>query len=281
MTIHLRVTISRSRQPLSARETALGGLFLQLLLVPRSRGSHAIGVVSANAPVLIVVNDWLSKLGDIKFPDDQSSNGSLHSLRRTASKTSLNLSVGSAEQADRALRNDEVASLRKLLKMVKSSPEGQVEASYTSLCLNLLQPAISCRAKECIDKLLDQTETLYEENDINKRNCIHRLIISIGRSKAPSADDDPDGTACTDPLGITNYITPAAAPMLAPHASNTKEVDGVTSFGRGDRSVVLVQYLLDKLHPKQRDALQARDVYGRMPLHYAAQYGFVIICHIL
>lgn len=230
---------------------------------------------------MTAVNDWLSSLGDIKFSDDQSSSGSLHSLRRTASKTSINLSVGSAEQADRALRNDDVTSLRKLLKMVKSSPDGQVEASYTSLCLNLLQRAISCRAKQCIDELLDQTETLHEENDINKRNCIHRLIISIGRSKAPSADDDPEETTRTDPLGMTNYIMPAAAPTLAPHASNTKEVDGVTSFGRGDRSVVLVQYLLDKLHPKQRDALQARDIYGRMPLHYAAQYGFVIICHIL
>ena len=232
---------------------------------------------------MVAVNDWLSTLGEVKFPDDQSSNGSFHSLRRTASKTSLSLPAGSADIADRALRNDDVAPLRKLLKQVKSNVEDQLDASYMSLCLNLLQRAISCRAKDCIDELLDHTETLDEEDDINKRNCIHRLIIAMGRSKAPCEEDTQDTLDETsrDLLGITNYITPAAAPTLAPHASKTKEVDGVTSFGRGDRSVVLVQFLLDKLRPQQRDALQARDIYGRMPLHYAAQYGFVIICHIL
>ena len=229
---------------------------------------------------MVTINDWLSSLGEVKFPDDQSSNGSFHSLRRTASKTSLSLPAGSADIADRALRNDDAAALQRLLKQVKSSAEDQLDASYMSLCLNLLQRAISCRAKDCIDVLLDYTETLDEEDDINKRNCIHRLIISMGRSKATCEEDTLDETSQGELLGITNYITPAAAPTLAPHASRTKEMDGVTSFGRGDRSVVLVQFLLDKLRPQQRDALQARDVYGRMPLHYAAQYGFVIICHI-
>ena len=226
------------------------------------------------------VNDWLSCLGEIVFPDDQSSTSSLHSLRRTTSMTALSLPLGSVDKADRALRNDDVESLQQLLKQVRAA-ESLTEASCTSLCLNLLQRAISHRAKECVSALLNQVETLDENDDINKRNCIHRLIINAGRSKTC-----PDGDNSTEVLqdelhGSTNYITPAAPPTLAPHTSNTKEVDGVTSFGRGEKSVVLVQYLLDKLRPKQRDALRARDTYGRMPLHYAAQYGLVIVCHIL
>ena len=227
------------------------------------------------------VNDWLSTLGEIVFPDDRSSTGSFHSLRRTTSMTALSLPQGSADKADRALRNDDVTSLRQLLKQVKASPEGHAEVSYTALCLNLLQRAISCRAKECVDALLDEVETLDEKNDINKRNCIHRLIISIGRSKPLTDGDNTTEMSHNELLGNTNYIIPAAPPTLAPHMCCTKEVDGVTSFGRGDKSVVLVQYLLDKLRPKQRDALRARDTYGRMPLHYAAQYGFVVICQIL
>lgn len=228
-----------------------------------------------------MVNDWLSILGEVKFPDDQSSSGSFHSLRRTASKTSFSLPVGSADKADRALRSDDVASLQKLLEQVKSGLEDQADASLTPLCLNLLQRAISCRAKDCIDGLLDQIETLDEEDDINKRNCIHRLVISMGRSKAPAEEANLDDTSRGDVLDSASYITPAAAPTLAPHASYTKEVDGGTSFGRDDRSVILLQYLLDKLRPRQREALQAKDLYGRMPLHYAAQYGLVIICHII
>lgn len=227
------------------------------------------------------VNDWLSTLGEIVFPDDQSSTGSFHSLRRTTSMTALSLPQGSADKADRALRNDDVTSLQQLLKQVKASPEVQAEVSSTALCLNLLQRAISCRAKECIGALLDEVETLDEKADINKRNCIHRLIISAGRSKSSADGDNTTEMFHDELMGNTNYIRPAAPPTLAPHACCTKEVDGVTSFGRGDKLVVLLQYLLDKLRPKQRDALQARDTYGRMPLHYAAQYGLVVICHIL
>lgn len=223
------------------------------------------------------VNDWLSTLGDVKTLDDNSSTHSSHSLHRASSKTNLNLSTNVVEQIGVMLRRDDAESLMALL--TKDSPI-QNDVSFVLLKLNILQRAISCRAKACIDELLGQLETLDEEDDINKRNCVHRLVISLGRLQANYDDDEADGSN-----GYLNaapkYITPAAAPILAPTACYTKEVDGVKELGRDDKSVVMLQYLLDKLRPRQRSALQARDTYGRMPLHYAAQYGFVIICQII
>jgi len=45
--------------------------------------------------------------------------------------------------------------------------------------------------------------------------------------------------------------------------------------------VQLLVFLLDQLQPYQRIALQSRDAFGRLPLHYAAGYGFVVICQVV
>ncbi|KAL8827387.1 MAG: hypothetical protein Q9191_003212 [Dirinaria sp. TL-2023a] len=227
------------------------------------------------------VNDWLSALGELKITDDGSSTHSSHSLHRVSSKSSLKLSTGIVEKLDFALRNDDSSTLMALLTAAEIEPSNRDDASHSSLKLNLLQRAILYRAKACIDQLLDQLPSLVEEDDINQRNCIHRLVISMTRSKSTVDEEEVVHLSNGIPSTATTYITPAAAPILAPQACYTKEVDGATGLGRDDRSVILLQYLLDKLRPHQRDALRERDTYGRIPLHYAAQYGFVIICQII
>ena len=227
------------------------------------------------------VNDWLSKLGDVKIRDDNSSTHSSHSLKRASSKAMMSLPAGILDSVDQAIRLDDVLKLNKLLARATKSTDDSEANLPPILMLNLLQRGLTCRAKACIDQLLARIDTLDEGDDINKRNCIHRLIISTGRSK-PSDDGEP----LADPLqeigfDTMHYIKPAAPPTLAPPSSSTKEFDGVTHFSRDDKVVVLLEYLLDKLRPQQRDALYARDSYSRMPLHYAAQYGFVVICQVI
>ena len=227
------------------------------------------------------VNDWLSKLGDVKIRDDSSSTHSSHSLKRASSKAMMSLPAGILDGVDQAIRLDDVLKLNELLDRATKSTDDPEADLPPILMLNLLQRGITCRAKECIDQLLGRIQTLDEGDDINKRNCIHRLIISTGRSK--SSDD---GEPLADPLRQTgldtvHYIKPAAPPTLTPPSSYTKESDGVTDFSRNDKVVVLLEYLLDKLRPHQREALSSRDAYSRMPLHYAAQYGFVAICQVI
>ena len=227
------------------------------------------------------VNDWLSALGDLKIPDDGSSTRSSHSLHHASSRVTLNLSVSILEKIDNALRSDDSSALVALLDTAKGDSLKRDDALYTALKLNLLQRAIAYRAKACIDQLLDQSPSLVEEDDIYQRNCIHRLVISMGRSRATNDEDEIAPLPSVSPSTATSYITPAAAPILAPQACYTKEVDGVTQLGRDDKIVILLQYLLDKLRPHQREVLRTRDTYGRIPLHYAAQYGFVITCQII
>ncbi|KAL9027257.1 MAG: hypothetical protein Q9196_004192 [Gyalolechia fulgens] len=228
------------------------------------------------------INDWLSVLGDVKVYDDASSTHSSLSIQRVASKAILDLPPTILESLDLALRYDNAAKLSKLLQELKLGQDSAESSSSTALAHNLLNRAITHRSKDCLDIVLDRLSTLEDEDDINRRNCIHRLIVSMGRTW--SGDDDAtagDSLPNATLLEQVQYITPAAPPTLGPPLSFHKELDGITKLCRDDKSVVILRHLLEKLRPHQRGALQAIDSYGRTPLHYAAQYGFVVVCQII
>ena len=228
-----------------------------------------------------MLNDWIEKLGEIKIRDDNSSTHSSQSLRRASSKAMLALPAGILDSVDQAIRADDAPRMTKLMSSRAPSTDHRSEGFPPILTLNLLQRAISCRAKTCIDRILEVIDTLDAGDDINKRNCIHRLIITAGRSKS-SGDGEPNSDALQDAyINTANYIKPAAPPVLTPLSASNKEHDGVSEMSRDGKVVVLLEYLLDRLRPRQRIAIQARDVYDRMPLHYAAQYGCVVICQVI
>jgi glycerophosphodiester phosphodiesterase len=221
------------------------------------------------------VNEWLSGIGDIKTFDDSGSTHSAASLGRVPGR-SLHLPSGLLDAVDQALRSDKVEELSHNLAEASAS-NGVASSSFQQLLLNLLQRAISCRAKACIEKLLQDIISLEEEDDINKRNCIHRLVINIGRLKSGESLNG-DGTIVQSSTEARSFIVPATAPNRQPWPCTSTEEESTKLLGVNDDSVQLLAYLLDKLHEGQRSALQARDSYGRLPLHYAAQYGFVVIC---
>ena len=227
------------------------------------------------------INDWLSVLGEVKIQDDASSTHSAHSIQKVSSKVVLDLPTPLLESLDVALRHDNVEKLSKLVKDVNFGDGSAGPDLSAALAQSLLHRAIAYRSKGCIDMILERVDTLEDEDDINKRNCIHRLIVSLGRTwseeEAESGADSPPGAAFEQ----AQYITPAAPPTLGPPPSFHKEMDGITKLSRDDRSIIFFKHLLEKLRPHQRSALQATDSYGRMPLHYAAQYGFVVICQII
>ncbi len=231
--------------------------------------------------VMNTINKWLATLGDVKILSDASSSRSSHSIQRVSSKAILNLPAGLLETVDSAIRNDDAAILLELLPEANTGFEDLTGPLFQTLLLNLLQRAISCYSKACIEKLLGMVDTLEEEDDINGRNCIHRLVITIGRSKSAGDTELTSDALLQVPDDDINYITPAALPVPSMQVYSKKDLNAVKILERDDQSVRLLEFVLDNLCPEQRSALAARDSYGRMPLHYAAQYGFVIICQII
>ncbi|CAK7227557.1 Glycerophosphocholine phosphodiesterase [Sporothrix curviconia] len=259
--------------------------------------------------VMAKVNRWLLALGDANQFDDTRSERSVRSLGRASTKAMLNLSNAVLDRLDQAIRSDDVAALDAGLResvldpaaastaeaqppaLERSSSTQSSSSSTTApiasagspqgLLLNLLQRAISVRSKEAIRFLLSHVQSLDEPDDINQRNCIHRLVIHIGRSKSTPPDTVQQDTANGGKPKThvnhyaTQFLTPATSPMPVPRASSTNEARPLEV---SDTRVQLLTFLLDNLTPSQRPSLSTRDSFGRLPLHYAAQFGFVVVC---
>ncbi|KAI0420331.1 Glycerophosphoryl diester phosphodiesterase family-domain-containing protein [Xylaria grammica] len=229
------------------------------------------------------INKWLSILGDAQNFDDarsDKSSRSVRSLGRVTSKALPSVPQVVLDALDTAIRQDDMETLKTSLS--EHNFAASTEASQLML-LNLLQRSISSRSKACITYILPHLESLYESNDLNERNCIHRLVIYIGRTKSSSVAGDLEPNATGLPVHSpysSHYVTPAQAPNTKPDSTNG---DSATPslLSKDDESVQFLLFILDSLQPNQRSALSSRDSRGRIPLHYAAQYGFVVLCEII
>ncbi|TWU74105.1 Glycerophosphocholine phosphodiesterase [Metarhizium rileyi] len=225
--------------------------------------------------LLAEINRWLSVLSDAQQIDDSMSDRSTRSLGRASAKAMLNLPQSQLDILEHAVRNDDVSSL----KWGLTDANVGSDSSAQTLLLNLLQRSVSARSRQCITYLLTQVKDLDEPDDINGRNCIHRLVIHIGRTKSSAQDDE--SSAYPVPVGtqFTNrHLQPAVSSAVPVKAINTRESN---LLSREDEAVQLLIYLLDQLSKTQRVALKTRDSFGRLPLHYAAQFGFVVVCQII
>ncbi|PKX97442.1 glycerophosphocholine phosphodiesterase [Aspergillus novofumigatus IBT 16806] len=230
---------------------------------------------------LKTINDWLSVLGEQKVFDDASSTRSSLSLKKGPSRPNLNLPPSMLAEVDEALRKDDTHVLLELMETLKKSADDIGETVYPKVLKSLLQRSIYYRSKACISVLLGRIDSLDEEDDINKRNCIHRLVISIGRAQS-STDSESSASMVLDfSLETSHYITPAAPPTMRPPRPVVKETNHPQLLDRDDPSVSLLQFILDELQPHQRGALLAKDLSGRTPLHYGAQYGFKVVCEVI
>lgn len=225
------------------------------------------------ARLLMDINKWLSAIGDDANMDDNRSERSIRSLGRASARALLTIPSDLLDQMDQAIRNDDVNTLETRLNETNLL----MDIASQSMLLNLLQRSISARSKRSIVFLLTLIDTLDEGEDINERNCIHRLVIHIGRTKQIKTGEN-EVPAYPFPAGnhyASQYITPAASPAAIEDEQQEKLLD------KSDEAVDILIYLLEKLRESQRSALLMRDSFGRLPLHYAAQFGFVVVCKII
>ncbi|KAI0153210.1 Glycerophosphoryl diester phosphodiesterase family-domain-containing protein [Xylariaceae sp. FL1272] len=229
------------------------------------------------------INKWLSVLGDAQNVDDarsDKSSRSVRSLGRATVKALPSVPKTVLDALDTAIRDDDAAALECSLS------DSQFEASSPAsqgLLHSLLQRCIASVSKKCIAFILPQLQTLYEPDDLNERNAIHRLVINIGRAKSASVTGDLEANAVALPVKShynTHYVAPTSQ---TPATTDLRGHDITTTIllTRTDETVQLLDYFLDTLLPEQRPALSTPDSLGRIPLHYAAHYGFVVLCEII
>jgi glycerophosphodiester phosphodiesterase len=227
---------------------------------------------AALSQALKTTNEWMETLGETKGRDDNLSVHSAHTLKRVSSRSIVSLPKGLLDTVDGAIRSDDVSILKETLAEANLDSD---DSGMQEVLVNLLQSAIACKSKKCIRFFLKDIKSLEEANDINGRNCLHRLVVSIGRAKSgPRAN-----FAIVPESDHMKFLTPAVTPPLGPALSKLKESSSLLSID--DESVKLLVYVLNSLEPHQRASLKSKDTYGRLPLHYAAQFGFVVICELV
>ena len=227
------------------------------------------------------INDWLSTLGDVKLLDDASSSHSSYSLVTMPSKAQFKLPPDTLEQFEQTIHRDDAQQLSEILEQTCSGFEEPKAQLVQRLKLNLLQRSISHQSTACIAAMLGQLETLEEPEEMNKRNCIHRLVILIGRSKSTVDAEESADLLLELEADSSSFITPATAPTLRPAKKKNNGHESVHLLGKDDKAVSTLDYLLTHLKPSQREAVLAKDLSGRTPLHYAAQFGFVVLCDLI
>ena len=219
------------------------------------------------------INRWLSALGDAQTFDDAGSDRSARSLGRVSSKGIATLPSSQLDLLDQAVKNDSPEALENQLEEAKTISC----AAVPHLLLNLIQRSISARSKACLGWLLARVDDLNEPEDINGRNVVHRLVIHIGRTKSNMADQEANPVTLGSRLG-NRHIQPAET---SPFPVKSPKREEVTMLTKDDEAVQILMFILDQLSPLQRMALKSQDSFGRLPLHYAAQYGFVVVCQII
>jgi glycerophosphodiester phosphodiesterase len=228
------------------------------------------------------INDWISALSEAaakRKADPKSPRPA--SLHHSNSRPALRIAPERFAALEQYVRGDEAAALIDGLEEVTKVSTDTGNVAFQQLLKNLLQRAIFSRSMLCIKSLLDRIVFLDDAEDINKRNCIHRLVVSIGRTLDNPGTVVTAATQATHDAEKYNFLTPAALPTLPTRKIVPQEPDHVRSVGRDDSAVALLQFLLDQLHPSQRPGLMSRDTFGRTPLHLAARYGVRVVCEIL
>ncbi|KAI9780710.1 MAG: Glycerophosphocholine phosphodiesterase [Peltula sp. TS41687] len=145
---------------------------------------------------------------------------------------------------------DDAVALNRTLQEQEPGDRGP-DTGFQTLLLALLECSISHGSRKCIDELLSQVESLQNDKFVDHDNCLHRLIIRIGRAETLKSSKSQLGRHLPESIGPLN---------------------------RSEESFQLLAYVLDRVRPCQRHALQEKDSSGRLPLHYAAQYGIVDAC---
>lgn len=230
--------------------------------------------------LLVKLNDWISVLSEVSSSasnDDKASISSA-SIKRAPSQPSLNISQEQSAALELYIRKDQAQELDQSIQELKEGNADLPENVFQQFLKTLLQRAISARSRTATTNLLKQIVFLDDIEDINRRNCIHRLIISIGRSRSnadyeASADPLPDAEA-----ELYNFITPAADPIGPFRRTVPQEGQKSHILTRDDPDISFLIFLLDNLQVSQHPSLLARDSAGRTPLHFAAEYGVRVMC---
>ena len=223
------------------------------------------------------INDWISLLSDAAEADQNAGLTVIpQSLHRSASRQALRIPDASWTMLEQSIREDNAKGVEEILTRTREELPDISERQFQQFLKSLLQRAIASRSRRCVTFLLTQIFYLDDSEDMNKRNCIHRLVISIGRTYA-NADTNAAAEVVDAESQLYSFITPAASPEKVFRQNVQKDDQRSSTLTEADEPIQFLRFLLGHLSGDQRLSLGSRDNAGRTPLHFAAEYGIRVM----
>ncbi len=219
---------------------------------------------------IVPIERWIYAPAGFPQDDDSAATHSIELPQGLASHLSSGLSQEVLERMDAAIITGKARLLHEAL-LEASRRENHQESQFQSLLLSLLERSVSIWASTCVHELLPRLLSIQNTQVKNGRNCLHEAIVTAGRAElerqeAKFLDDFVREQAPPRVLfGLhSKYLNPDKGPLDLQAADNTS-----SSF---------IADMLDVFRTAHRPALIETDVFGRLPLHYAALYGFTKTC---
>ncbi|KAL8821217.1 MAG: hypothetical protein Q9191_007357, partial [Dirinaria sp. TL-2023a] len=191
------------------------------------------------------LRNFVSALGRICVLDAPDS--AMLSLRLRLFQRTSHPFADSIEDLCLAIYEDEASSLQQLFQEIGLESQA-LEKERQSLLYDLLEYAAMCFSRTCIGFLARYIQS-SAPIDLNGTGSIfHRLTESIGLARKPVMDADD-------------------------HRDNPQSVRHSTAS-----RAQLVSYIVHMLAKNLSPALDTKDCFGRLPLHYASSYGLTTLC---
>ena len=192
------------------------------------------------------INEWLPLLNEMASREDDAASLSSLTLNRVTSRPTMQVAPDHIAYIEQSIREDNVVNLTQALEEPKSSTSGPNDSAFQQFLKNLLQRSIFCRSRKVIAALLEQIVFLDDQDDINKRNCIHRLVIAIGRSQTSKDNEAATEATYDGQLEVNQHMLHVISPVILAERHVVKDTHHPKILGREDKPVALLQYLLDQ-----------------------------------
>jgi glycerophosphodiester phosphodiesterase len=221
--------------------------------------SFAKGVYAAQ--LLVEIGEWLAELKSASRIEEQGEQEAEAAEIRKWTVDERIQDVVPFEEARAAIKADDG-------KKLQSALDGEdVASSLDDVVLRgFLQQAISARSKACTALLLSRIQALDEPDEINQRNCLHRMVLQLASTS----------------MKIDSELNKPPSPrLLKPGPPKlTTEQSAVLEMEASDR-IEFLAFVFDSLSVEQRQSVKTKDVFGRMPLHYAVRFGLLKVTELL
>ncbi|KAG5519428.1 hypothetical protein PMAC_002055 [Pneumocystis sp. 'macacae'] len=207
---------------------------------------------------------WLSYINDTNSLKNITTNDTKNSIVSIPSVFSFTADPILIEKIEESIRKNDAENFQILIDKLRYK-------CLSNFFISLMRRSLLIKSFSCVEVILPCLSVFIEEEEIDDRNLIHKLIISIGRNKEKTSEN-----ICEDVIPF---------PSIDRTFYSTSIVNNLHVFGRNFSSssnnsvsvddIEPLEFLLSRLEPVYYKYLLGRDVYNRLPLHYAVGYGLV------